>query len=236
LHRRSIVLGLAAALLAGVVQAQAPAASGANSGLPFAAEIASFVETDKASPPKTCETLLVGSSSIRFWTTAQADLAPLIVINRGFGGSQIDDVNLYFDTVVTPYRPRRIVFYAGDNDIDARKTPDQVFRDFETFMALKTAKLGETPVYVISVKPSKLRFAQLEAQAEVNAKLKALAAERADLVYVDVVTPMMDGPEPRDIFIADGLHMTPEGYAIWTRAIKPVLTAAPPTRAPGCPA
>jgi lysophospholipase L1-like esterase len=162
-------------------------------------------------------------------------LAPLNIINRGFGGSQIEDVNSYFNTVVTPYKPRRIVFYAGDNDISAGKSTAQVVADFEKFMALKTAALGQTPVYFISVKPSKLRLAQLPQQNEVNAKVKAMADARADLVYIDVVAPMMDGNNPREIFVADGLHMTQEGYIIWTKAVRPVLTAKAPTRAPGCP-
>ena len=203
---------------------------------PFADEIGQFVAADKAAAPAPCQTLLVGSSSIRMWSTAAADLAPLPVINRGFGGSQVSDVNGYFDTVVAPYRPRRIVFYAGDNDIADGKSPDRVFADFQAFMALKTAKLGDTPVYVISVKPSKLRFDQLADQARANAKLKALAAQRADLVYIDVVDAMLQGGRPREIFIADGLHMTADGYAIWTRILRPVLMAPPPTRAPGCPA
>jgi len=220
----ALALGL---LFAGAAHAQTPA--------PFAAEMARFAQMDRAFPPQMCETVMTGSSSVRFWSTAHTDLAPLNIINRGFGGSQIADVNFHFNTVIAPYKPRRIVFYAGDNDINAGKSPGEVFADFEKFMALKTASLGETPVYVIAVKPSKARLDQLPQQNEVNARFKAMADARADLVYIDVVTPMMDGAVPRDIFVADDLHMTPAGYVIWTRAVRPVLTAPAPTRAPGCP-
>ena len=34
----------------------------------------------------------------------------------------------------------------------------QVVADFQKFMDLKTAALGDTPVYFISLKPSKLRL------------------------------------------------------------------------------
>jgi lysophospholipase L1-like esterase len=44
--------------------------------------------------------------------------------------------------------------------------------------------------------------------------------------YVDVFTPMLNGngtPRP-ELFVADGLHLTPEGYALWTRILTPVVS------------
>jgi lysophospholipase L1-like esterase len=56
--------------------------------------------------------------------------------------------------------------------------------------------------------------------------VRKLAAQRADLKFIDVVTPMLQDGQPKEIFVADGLHMTPEGYAIWTRVIHPEAEAA----------
>ena len=39
---------------------------------------------------------------------------------------------------------------------------------------------------------------------------------------------------PRDIFVEDDLHMTPEGYAIWTPIVNAALDAGQPAKAPGC--
>lgn len=191
--------------------------------LPFAAEIARFAELDAAAPPPTCGYLFVGSSTIRFWRTLDQDMAPYPVINRGFGGSKIEDVDFYFDKVVAPYHPRAIFFYAGENDLSAGQTVDQVVANFEHFLDLKTAQLGDAPVYFISLKPSKLRLAQMPVQAEVNARIKALADARPDLDYIDVTPAMLDQGVPKDIFVEDGLHMRPEGYALWTGIVKPAL-------------
>jgi len=73
---------------------------------------------------------------------------------------------------------RRIVFYAGENDLDAGKSVDRVIADFETFVARKSQALGETPVYFISLKPSKLRFAQFPLQTQVNDAIRARAARQ----------------------------------------------------------
>lgn len=204
--------------------AQAPAARPGPER--FAAEIAAFAAADQATPPVKCPIVFTGSSSIRRWTTLAEDMKPLPVLNRGFGGSTVADVDYWFDKVVTPYRPRAIFFYAGDNDLAAGKTPDQVVADFRQFMALKDKAVGKTPVWFIAVKPSKLRVAQMDVQAQVNAGVRKLAGERADLTFVDVVPQMLEGGKPKEIFVADGLHMTPEGYAIWTGVIRPAAEKA----------
>lgn len=213
---RSIAALLSLALLSLTAAAAPPETK-------FSPEIAHFAELDRAAPPKPCGFLFLGSSSVRFWKTLDQDMAPYPVINRGFGGSQIADVTLYFDQVATPYRPRAIFFYAGDNDIHAGRTPAQVVADFQAFLDRKDQTLGATKVYFISLKPSKARWAERAAQADANAGVRALAARRPDLDYVDVVPPMLEGGEPKDIFVADGLHMTPAGYVLWTGVVRPVL-------------
>lgn len=188
----------------------------------LAAEVDKFVEADKASPPGACQVLFVGSSSIVKWKeTLASDMAPLPVINRGFGGSHVEYVNRWFDQIVAPYRPRAIVFYAGENDIDAGKSVDRVVSDFDEFMGRKTKALGDTPVYFISLKPSKLRFAQFPLQTLVNNAIRERAAKRSDLHYVDVVSAMLDETgKPKGLFVGDGLHMNAAGYKIWTRIVR----------------
>ncbi|WP_421933343.1 GDSL-type esterase/lipase family protein [Phenylobacterium sp.] len=213
---RSIAALLSLALLSLIAAAPPPETR-------FSPEIAHFAELDKTAPPKPCGFLFIGSSSVRFWKTLDQDMAPYRVINRGFGGSQIADVTLYFDQVATPYRPRAIFFYAGDNDIHVGRTPAQVVADFQAFLDRKDKTLGATKVYFLSLKPSKARWSELAAQTEANAQIKALADQRADLDYVDVVPPMLEGGAPKDIFVGDGLHMTPAGYELWTEVVRPVL-------------
>ncbi|QIK77666.1 hypothetical protein G7077_00770 [Sphingomonas piscis] len=219
--RSVIALLIAGAATAGVA-AQAP-----SPDAPFASEIAAFTKADRSAPAPRCATLFVGSSSIRLWQTLAFDMAPYPVVNRGFGGSTIADVNLYFDQVVAPYRPRAIFFYAGENDINAGKSPAQVVSDFAVFLRKKDSRLGRTPVIFISLKPSKARFAQLSRQSSVNAAVRRLAGQRRDLQVVDVASAMLgkDG-RPRDIFQDDQLHMTAEGYRIWTRILRPKVAAA----------
>lgn len=226
LSRRVSVCALALALLAGCDRIQTPAARALLLQQSLAAEVERFSVADRIVPPAACQVLFVGSSSIARWADSlAADMAPMPVINRGFGGSHIEHVNRWFDKIVAPYRPRAIVFYAGDNDLDAGKSVDRVVADFDAFMALKSRSLGTTPVYFISVKPSKARAAQLPLQTLVNDAIRARAGRRPDLYYLDVASPMLADGKPKDIFVADGLHMNKRGYGIWTQVVRPALLA-----------
>ena len=201
----------------------------------FDTAMANFAKADAETMPPKCATLFVGSSTIARWNTLKEDFSDRPVINRGFGGSTVWEVDAYFDKAVAPYHPKAIVFYAGDNDLAANRTPEQVYADFETFMKMKDRALGRTPVWFVSVKPSKLRWNIQDKMTEVNSKVKSLADKRDDLAYIDIVPAMLkpDGT-PKDIFVQDNLHMTPEGYAIWRPIVTKALDAGQKAKAPGC--
>jgi lysophospholipase L1-like esterase len=231
MRQRVLVATLIGAAFTSLAGAQEPEAIAA----PFAGAVAAFKNADAISPPPRCATLFVGSSSFRLWTTLAEDMAPRTVINRGFGGSQMTELNAYFDDIVAPYAPREILIYEGDNDLWLGVTPEQLAAEVARFMDFKTEALGATPVYFVSVKPSRLRFHQLDLQTRANALVSEMAEMRHDLLYIDVATPMLDEDGlPRDVFILDGLHMTAEGYAIWAPIIRAALDAGAPTQAPGC--
>jgi lysophospholipase L1-like esterase len=189
-------------------------------------DIRRFEEADRLRPPPRGAVLFVGSSSIRFWESAERDFPGVPIVRRGFGGSEMGDVLHYADRVVLPYAPRTIVLYAGDNDLGAGRTPEQVFDDYRRFVELVRARLPETRVAFIAVKPSLARWSLVDSIRRTNALVKEYAAhDPRRLVYVDVFTPMLDasGRPRRELFREDGLHMTAPGYALWTELLTPYL-------------
>ena len=233
--RDAFFLAAVAALAAATAAAQAPADSTPTLEQSLTVEVERFAAADRVLSPGHCQVLFVGSSSIANWRETLADdMAPMPVINRGIGDAQIEFVDHWFDRIVAPYRPRAIVFYAGENDLNIGKPVEQVITAFDTFMELKQKALGATPVYFISVKPSKQRYAQFPLQSAVNSAIRRRAAERNDLYFIDVVPLMLDGGKPREIFLPDGLHMNRDGYRLWTRAVRAALMPNTEAEARAC--
>lgn len=189
-------------------------------------DVAAFEEADRQSPPPAEAVLFVGSSSIRLWDLPRwfPDLATL---NRGFGGSQIADVNRYVARIVLPYQPRRIVFYAGDNDINAGKAPLVVAADFRRFVDLVRRSLPEAKIFYVPVKPSLDRWEQFAQQQVANAEIRTLCQADQRLTYVDTATPMLgrDGRPRPELFVDDGLHLSAAGYELWSGLVAAALAA-----------
>ena len=224
--QRSALLagGLAAApfLLA---QAQAPTPPKPANPQQWAGEIAAFARQDSLAPVAPGGIVFVGSSSVRGWRTLAADFPGRPVLNRGFGGARLTDVNHYFARLITPYQPRQVVLYAGDNDLAAGYPPAHLVASFRKFAhRLRREQPGAQLTY-LSVKPSPARWALYEPGQEVNRRIRRYARWHRGVRFVDVGAAMLgaDGRPRPELYLGDGLHMTPAGYSLWTKLVAPHL-------------
>jgi lysophospholipase L1-like esterase len=188
-------------------------------------EITAFGTADKKDFPKKGKILFVGSSSIRGWRTLQEDFPSLHTINRGFGGSHLEDVNFYASQIVFPYKPELIVLYGGENDIVAGKSIETVFNDFKVFVSLVRRNLPKSRLIFVSLKPSPARWEFTPKFKELNNLIKTEAENDKHLLFIDVWTPMLDekGEPKKDIFLGDRLHMNAKGYEIWRETLAPKI-------------
>jgi lysophospholipase L1-like esterase len=193
----------------------------------FEKAIQAFELADSKSTPPPGQIVCVGSSSMVGWHgSILQDLAPLKVIPRGFGGSNMNDALHYVDRVVLRYRPRAVVLYEGDNDIAQGITPARIAETFRAFAGAIHKAQPDTRIYVLSIKPSPSRVALWPKAVEANAMLRAAcAADPKHLTFVSIVESMTgpDGVVKPEIFKADRLHMNPAGYALWRDVVRPVL-------------
>jgi len=178
----------------------------------------------KDKPPTKGGVAFVGSSSIVGWNLDKF-FPEKNYTNVGFGGSVIRDSTHFVDRIMVPIEPARIIFYAGDNDINAKRTPDQVLEDYQSFVKAVHAKLPKTKIFFIPVKPSIARWKLYEVQKVANAKVKEFSAKDDRLSYIDIVPAMLgsDGMPIPELFVKDGLHMTAKGYELWTAAVTKAL-------------
>ena len=193
----------------------------------FDAEIRAWEEQDRESPPPRGAIVFVGSSSIQIWDSLALDMAPLTVIRRGLGGSWMRDAVHYAGRIVTAYEPRAVVLYEGDDDIGVGHLyPRNLLTDYHAFVDRVHADLPAARIYFLAIKPSIARWIRWDSMAEANALIKAATEKDERLFFIDVATPLLGprgGPPPESLFIEDKLHLTPEGYAIWTDIVRPFL-------------
>ena len=171
--------------------------------------------------------LFVGSSSIRMWPTAEC-FEKFAVINRGFGGSQISEVNYFAGRIVLRYEPKVIVFYAGDNDVAAGKNSKRVFDDYKKFVKLVHEKLPETRIIYVGIKPSTSRWSLWPVMNEANMMIKDFSVKDGRLFYFDSASPLLDanGKPDTAFFLKDQLHLNDKGYEAWTRPLRPIIKEA----------
>lgn len=193
-------------------------------------EMEAFSEADRREPTPPGGVVFVGSSSIRLWNLEKSfpemEPAPL---NRGFGGSEVEDSLKHVELLVLRHKPRLVVVYAGDNDIAGGKSPQRVANDFAQLTKRITKALPETRIVYIAIKPSFARWNLADKMHEANRLIHQQCADHKQLTMVDVWKPMLgeDGKPRAELFVKDGLHLSPKGYELWTSLLKPVLQPEP---------
>ncbi|QDU94950.1 GDSL-type esterase/lipase family protein [Lignipirellula cremea] len=173
------------------------------------------------------EILVLGSSSIVGWRSMEADLRPLKVIRRGFGGSRMKNVLLYKD-FFRRYQAKRIVIYEGDNDLagSSKLDPADFLLQCQEFVEYVRLKSPDTKFYFLSIKPSTARMKKWPVMSEGNRLLKAYAESDPNIEYLDVASRMLhpDGTIRQELIGKDGVHMTRAGYEVWTEVVRSQFT------------
>lgn len=219
------IVGILAIALPLSVAAQEPAP---RDPLRFEETIQAFEAEDAMNAPPENAIVITGSSSITRWhPRIVEDLAPLTIIPRGFGGSEMSDVLHYVDRVLIAYEPRAVVIYEGDNDTGRGRTAETIVGEFQQIVARIHEELPETRIHVLSVKPSVLRWGVWPEAQRTSRMLRDIAASDDLMYYVDVATPLLqpNGEVMTDIFVEDNLHFNDKGTDIWAATILEALMA-----------
>lgn len=200
--------------------------SWSQSPTPFESEIRAFEQADNTSPLPNRPILFVGSSSIRFWTDLKGYFPNKVVLNRGFGGSELSDVRRYADRIIIRYQPKQIVLYAGENDIaTGKQTGQQTYERFVDLFRYVRRKLPNVPFVYISIKPSPSRRTFKPDMDQANQLIQRFLRTQRNTKFVDI-RPLMLEPNGQPIgalFKPDSLHMNALGYERWARVLRPVL-------------
>ena len=187
--------------------------------------VAAFEAADKAHSPPQGAVLFVGASSIVRWKSLAADFPATTVLNRGFGGNQIKDCTYYAERTIFPYAPSAIFLRAGGNDLNAGWPVADVFADFKAFVAKVRGQLPDVPIFFIGLSPSVKRIEQVATGNRLNDLVAAYCPTQRGLTYIDTRALTLDaqGQVRPELFVADLLHFTDEGYKLVAAAVRPFV-------------
>ncbi len=190
-------------------------------------EIGEFKKQDVAHPDPQGAVLFTGSSSIRLWSTLEADVKPYPVIQRGFGGSKFSDLAVYAKDIIYPHQFMALVIFEA-NDITGDKTdktPKEVAKLFENIVQVVREKYTRKPIFVVAITPTSSRWKVWPQIQEANRLLKESCRKLPNTYFIDTVPFYLNKEgKPRDeLFGKDFLHQNRDGYRIWGTLIRKSL-------------
>ena len=193
----------------------------------FESEIQAFEKQDQENGYQEDFILFVGSSSIRLWETLESDMEGYKVLNRGFGGAQLSDLNLFWSRILAEHKPKMVILYCGENDIHEGSGVSQTVKRFKDFQDQYDRDLSGVPLIYITMKPSPSRWESWKKFRAADKKIaKLLSPEilslKSDKTYLDLSSLLLreDGTPDPSFFIEDELHMNADGYERWTESVR----------------
>ncbi len=191
----------------------------------FEDEIRLFEIIDYHQPPPENSILFTGSSTIRKWYDIEQYLPGLKLINRGFGGSTMNDLNHYIERIVIPYKPSLIFVYEGDNDIARGASPKEFIEECRYFILACSNRIPDTEIYFMSIKPSLSRMRNWNEMEKAKHMLEYLTLKHDNVHFIDISRGMLNdnGVPKSDIFERDRLHLNKKGYEILAETLRSIL-------------
>ncbi len=195
----------------------------------YETDIARWLLQDSRDAPATGSILFAGSSSIRRWEMLAKDFADYKIIQRGFGGSKFDDLIGFRSYIVLPYQPQGIVVWEGTNDIAGGDDGQEVYLDYVEFVTEVHAVQPDVEIFYLGITPTPSRWGNRVEEGIANSLISAYTAGDPKLHYIDLpaafwaLNPPYD-PAFTSLFV-DSLHLTEEGYELWTSVIRPAVEA-----------
>jgi lysophospholipase L1-like esterase len=186
------------------------------------------VQDAKETRPAPAGIVFVGSSIFHRWTSLQAQMAPLPIVNLAFDGAVTEDILRLVDSRVLPRRPKVVAYYCGSNDISLGEPAGPVVARIRQFIDRVTTALPDSQVVFVSINRAPEKQDRWDVVDDVNRQIQKYAAANGRVTFVDVNPALFnaDGSSRVEFFMNDRLHLRPAAYEEFTRILKPVLEKA----------
>lgn len=183
-------------------------------------------------PPARGGLCVVGSSIMSMWPPDKLDkvfqdAAP--IINYGVPGCQALDMPDWCWAQLGPTQPRVVLYYAGSNDLANGAQPEAVAERLLAWFRFASAAAPAARVVVCGVILAPQKLAIAGRTRRTNELYREITLSNGQS-YVDpngvdgFAAP--DGGTRKELFLEDGLHLTPEGYDVLGALLTPEIASA----------
>jgi lysophospholipase L1-like esterase len=125
-------------------------------------------------------------------------------------------------------QPLRVIVELGLNDILAGYQPSQVFSNLRQFhLGVEASAQDSDPeVLFVSLPPVNLPWGVFTNSNSINDKVRqtnvmiAEYCEYSSATYVDMYSSLIDDGLLNESYTYDGVHLTEDGYEVWTQVLK----------------
>ena len=159
------------------------------------------------------------------------------IVNHGFGTSSADDLLYYYHRMVRPYKPRALVLATFSNDIAYGYGVKDIMEILARIIQWAQADFPGIPVYCFNATPSLknkgLKNAATRARKEYNEYLEIFCNRTENCIYVPMEKQAFYYNDPadigdydkvrEDIFVADQVHLNPQGYSMFMDFVRDLL-------------
>jgi len=163
-------------------------------------------------------TVIIGDS-ISQWLPSELLLSDRFYLNQGISGDTTGGI-LQRLSVLDQVSPDTIYVMAGVNDLRNGKTNEEILANLQKIMQQLRQTHPQAQVIINSVLPTRLVAVPSDRTSFLNQQIAHLA-EQEGVRYLELTSAFTesDGTLRRE-FTTDGLHLNPQGYAVWTSALR----------------
>jgi lysophospholipase L1-like esterase len=146
------------------------------------------------------------------------------VYNMGMAGETVDGLYSRIERIIESIEtPDRIFIMSGINNLAME---DKGFvPKYRKIISKLVGRYPEAAIFVHGLLPVLFPFIGNDDISEINRKLRQVAAEER-VSYLDIHSHFLDeqqNPRP-SCLAADGVHLSEEGYRVWSGEIEKLLT------------
>lgn len=161
----------------------------------------------------------IGDSIIARW-----DVAESFPSRQVFNYGRSDEGIEYLESLAGKFDGREVVVLIGTNDNYLMTSEDR--REYAERYVAALRALGASRIYLYSVLPRDFGQDRNDVNkdiAEFNAEVQSLTADDRSVIYMNVYDRFLCDGEPAPQLYNDGLHLSPYGYEILTKALEKLL-------------